>query len=39
MPNYQYNAPRPQTGYRPPMTAHNAYQPNLGVQNHNQAPN
>jgi len=29
--NYQYNTPRPQTGYRPPMATHNAYQPNLGV--------
>jgi len=39
VPNYQYNAPRPQTRYRPPMATHNAYQPNLRVQNHNQALN
>jgi len=39
VPNYQYNAPWPQTGYRPPMTTHNAYQPNPGVQNANQAQN
>ena len=39
VPNYQYNAPQPQTGYRPLMATYNAYQPNPGVQNYNQTPN
>jgi len=37
--SYQYNAPRPQSGYRPPPTTHNAYQPNAGGQNLNQVQN
>jgi len=39
VPNYQYNASQPQTRYRPPIAAHNAYQPNPGIQNANQAQN
>jgi len=37
--SYQYNAPRPQSGYRLPPTTHDAYQPNTGGQNSNQAQN
>jgi len=39
IPNYQYNAPRPQFGYRPPPATHNVYQPNAGGQNFNYAQN
>jgi len=40
IPSYQYNAPRPQSGYRPPPITHNAYhRPNAGGQNFNQAQN
>jgi len=39
VPSYQYNAPRPRSGYRPLPITHNAYQPNAGGQNFNQAQN
>jgi len=37
MPGYSQTTPRPPTAYRPPVTANNAYQPNVGSQSSTQA--